>query len=98
MHSRSAMQDNEGIPLEHRFTDTPDGNPAGTWWSRKSLAPWCSWRYNPDDRHMEVVRGSRVSEHRLPRSAAPHTLSEEQSILPLLALHLARQMERPKSP
>ena len=80
--------------LEHRFTDTPDGTLAGTWWPRNSLIPWCEWRYDAEHHRITVTRATRTRTAQLPASATPRTEGEQRKVLPLLALHLARDTGR----
>jgi hypothetical protein len=81
-------------PLEHRFTDTPDGTQAGTWWARNAVVPWCTWAYDADRSIISVHHGAHSRVLTLPPGAVPNTQAEEHRILPMLALHLTRLMER----
>ena len=80
--------------LEHRFTDTPDDSLAGSWWVRNALSPWCLWTYDVDDHRITVTRGTATRSAELPRSALVTTDAELRKMLPLLALHLARERRR----
>src|SRR5262245_54576735 len=81
--------------LEHRFTDTPDGALAGSWWVKNVVAPWCIWSYDDDAHRLSVTRSTATRTTQLPANAIPTTDVERRKMFPLLALHLARDMRRP---
>jgi hypothetical protein len=92
---RTPSKEPDREALEHRFTDTPDGSLAGSWWIRDVLVPWCIWSYDVDAHRLSVTRSTATRTTQLPRSAALTSEPEQRKMLPLLALHLARDMRRP---
>ena len=76
--------------MQHHYTDTPDGSPAGAWWKSGEVVPWCAWFFDRRQRLLTVVAPGLSASHRVNDGASLRSPANKRDILPLLALQISR--------
>jgi hypothetical protein len=80
--------------MQHHYTDTPDGSPAGAWWQPGEVVPLCAWFFDRRRRLLTVAAPGFSASHRVNDSASLGSPRDKRDVLPLLAFQISRRRAR----
>ncbi|HTK96800.1 MAG TPA: hypothetical protein VL379_02155 [Pseudomonadales bacterium] len=80
--------------MQHHYTDTPDGSPAGAWWQPGEVVPLCAWFFDRRRRLLTVAAPGFSASHRVNDRASLGSPRDKRDVLPLLAFQISRRRAR----
>jgi len=80
--------------MQHHYTDTPDGSPAGAWWQPGEVVPLCAWFFDRRRRLLTVGAPGFSASHRVNDRASLGSPRDKRDVLPLLAFQISRRRAR----